>query len=122
MNKPKIHFDTPRLYVRSVEETDKEAYMNLRVDASEIAQAYQRFPGFRDSEWDGELNSQKDIFLAVFLKENDVLIVSASFQNYESDCIEIGFDVVERYRKQGIATELVQGMLEIVNTIFLGKT
>lgn len=122
MDKPIIHFDTERLHVRSVEESDKEAYMDLRVETSEIAQAYQTLPGFRDREWNGELNSQKDIFLSVFLKKNDVLIASASFQNYESDCIELGFDVTERYRKQGIATELVQGMLEIVSTLFPGKT
>ena len=121
MDKPIINFDTARLYIRSVEESDKEAYMNLRVETSEITQAYQSFPGFRDHEWNEELNSQKDIFLAVFLKENDMMIASASFQNYESDCIEFGFDVTERYRKQGIATELVQGMLEIVHTLFPGK-
>lgn len=122
MDKPNIHFDTERLHVRSVEESDKEAYMDLRVETSEIAQAYQTLPGFRDREWNGELNSQKDIFLSAFLKENDVLIASASFQNYESDCIELGFDVTERYREQGIATELVQGMLEMVSNLFPGKT
>ena len=122
MDKPKIQFDTARLYVRSVEESDKEAYMNLRVETSDIALAYQIHPGFRDCEWNGELNSQKDIFLAAFLKENDMMIASASFQNYESDCIELGFDVTEQYRNQGFATELVQGMLEMFNVLFSGKT
>ena len=61
MDKPKIQFDTARLYVRSVEESDKEAYMNLRVETSDIALAYQTHPGFRDCEWNGELSSQKDI-------------------------------------------------------------
>ena len=122
MDKPKIHFDTPRLYVRSVEESDKEAYMNLRVETSEIAHAYQSLPGFRDREWDGELNSQKDTLLAAFLKENNLLVASASFQSYESNCIELGFDVSERYRRQGFATELVQGMLKTISTIFPDKT
>lgn len=121
MDKPKIHFDTARLYVLSVEESDKEVYMNLRVETSDIAQAYHSFPRFRDHEWNGELNSQRDIFMAVFLKENDMLIASASFQNYESECIELGFDVTERYRKQGIAAELVQGMLKTVHTLFPEK-
>ncbi len=68
MEKPKISFDTERLYVRSVEETDKDDYMNLRVETSELSQAYQSVPGFRDYEWEGELNSQKDIYMAVFMK------------------------------------------------------
>lgn len=121
MEKPKISFDTERLYVRSVEEMDKDDYMNLRVETSELSQAYQSVPGFRDHEWEGELNSRKDIYMAVFMKTNDKIVASCSFQGYEGDCVELGFDVEEQYRKQGIATELVQGMLRTVSTVFSGK-
>lgn len=121
MEKPKISFDTERLYVRSVEETDKDDYMNLRVETSELSQAYQSVPGFRDFEWEGELNSWKDIYMAVFMRTNDKMVASCSFQSYEGDCIELGFDVAEQYRKQGIATELVKGMLRTVRTVFSGK-
>ena len=121
MEKPKIFFDTKRLYVRSVEAKDKEDYMNLRVETSELSQAYQSFPGFRDYEWEGELNSRKDIYMAVFMKADDKMVASCSFQSYEGECVELGFDVKEQYRKQGIATELVQGMLRTVRTLFSGK-
>lgn len=121
MEKPKISFDTERLYVRSVEETDKDDYMNLRVETSELSQAYQSVAGFRDYEWEGELNCQKDIYMAVFMKADDKMVANCSFQGYEGDCVELGFDVEEQYRKQGIARELVQGMLRTVRTVFSGK-
>lgn len=57
MDKLKIFFDTERLSVRSIEKSDKEAYMNLRAVTSEIAQAYQILPGFRDQEWNLSLSS-----------------------------------------------------------------
>lgn len=100
MEKPKISFDTERLYVRSVIETDKDDYMNLRVETSELSQAYQSVPGSRDYEWEGELNSQKDIYMAVFMKADDTMVASCSFQGYEGDCVELGFDVKEQYRKR----------------------
>ena len=118
MDKPKVIFETERLFIRSAEETDKEPYMNLRVAVSEVSKAYQRVPKYRDYEWKQELYSDNNIFMAVFLKGTDDLAALCSFQNYKSECIEFGFDVAERYRKQGIATELVLGMLREAGTLF----
>lgn len=55
------------------------------------------------------------------MKTNDKMVASCSFQGYVGDSVELGFDVEEQYRKQGIATELVQGMLRTVSTVFSGK-
>ena len=52
MEKPKISFETERLYVCSVEEADKEVYMDLREETSELSRAYQSVPGFRDYKWE----------------------------------------------------------------------
>lgn len=122
MEKPKVSFSTDRLYVRSVEEADKEDYMSLRVAVSPIALAYEESPGFRDIVWEKELNNQDDIYLSVFLKSTHALVASASFQDYKTDIIEFGFDVVEGQRNQGIATELVREMLNYSKKTFPGKT
>ena len=97
------------MYVRSIEETDKEAYTDLRMSASEIAAAYTEFPGFRDKEWKSELNNAVDIYCAAFLKKSKVFVASCSFQKFDTDMIELGFDVKKEYRSRGIATELLRG-------------
>ena len=121
MKKPKVSFETERLLIRTVEEFDKEKYMALRAETSEIATAYTAFPEFREFEWDNELNSLNSIYLAVFYKENSEFVASCSIQGFNTTIIEFGFDVVEEYRNQGIATELVKGLLQIVDDIFPGK-
>lgn len=122
MEKPRISFFTDRLYIRSVEKSDKDKYMNLRETTSPLASVYKSLPGFRDHEWEGELNSPNDIYVAAFLKDTLELVAIASFQNYDTDTIEFGFDVSESYRNQGIATELIRGMVQTAHTFFPGKT
>lgn len=116
-----ISFFTDRLYVRSVEKTDKEKYMNLRETTSPFARTYKSLPGFREDEWERELNSQSAIFVAAFLKDSSELVASASFQNIDTDTIEFGFDVFEAYRNQDIATELMKGMIQTAHALFPGK-
>ncbi len=121
MGKLRVSFFTDRLYVRSVEITDKDKYMNLRETTSPFAHTYKSLPGFREDEWEREFNSQSDIFVAAFLKDSSELVASASFQNIETDAIEFGFDVYETYRNQGIATELLKGMIQTAHALFPGK-
>ena len=122
MEKPKINFETDRLWVRSIVEADKEAYMNLRVSSSGIAAAYVILPGFRDTEWENELNCPNEVYCAAFLKENQEFVACCSFQKFDTDTIELGLDVVEECRSQGIATELLKGMLKTVHDVFPGKS
>lgn len=122
MDKPYISFETERLFVRSIEEGDKEEYMNLRVETSELSRVYSSFPDFRDKEWEEELNSENEICLAVFVKGTQKLAASGSFQYFNSNTIEFGFDVDKDHRNQGIATELVMGMIKIVHVIFPGRS
>lgn len=120
-HKPIINFETDNMFVRSIEETDKKPYMDLRVSTSEIATAYTEFPGFRDKEWEGELNNADDIFCAAFLKKNKEFVACCSFQKFDTDMIELGFDVKKEYRNLGIATELLKGMLQTAADVFPGK-
>ena len=53
MEKPRISFFTDRLYVRSVEESDKEKYMDLREATSSLASAYKKFSGIPGSRMGG---------------------------------------------------------------------
>lgn len=46
--------------------------MKLRVETSEIAEAYKSFPEFRDFNWEGELSSQNEIYAVVFFRRASV--------------------------------------------------
>ncbi|MCR4657806.1 MAG: GNAT family N-acetyltransferase [Lachnospiraceae bacterium] len=107
MGKPYLDFETERLHIRTVSEADRDAYMSLRVGNSTISVAYSAISGFEDFEWESELNDEKDIYLSVFIKDEEIFIASASLQDYQSDTIEMGYDVVEGYRNHGHATEIV---------------
>ena len=122
MEKPIIKFETERLFVRSVQEKDKEYSMALRVGNSEISDAYNSSPGFCDMEWNHELTSRDDIFLSAFLKETGRFIASGSIQKFKTNTIEFGFDVLAEYRNRGVAAELVNGMLQVVRTQFPGRS
>ena len=117
-DKPIIDFETERLHIRAVKECDKEAYMALRIQNSMTPKAYEKIPGFRDYEWEGELNDDGDLFLSVFLKPEELFVASASIQHYNKAAIEIGYDVVKEYHKQGIATELIKGLVKEIHRIF----
>ena len=113
-----IDFETNRLHIRSVMEADKDDYMALRVNNSNISEAYSIMPDFTDYEWDGELNGDEDIYLSVFLKSDGTFVASASVQNYQEESVEIGYDVKEESRNVGIATEIVKGLLAEVHSLF----
>ena len=118
MDKPIIEFETGRLVVRSVQEGDKDEYMALRVQTSDISRAYSTIEGFTEYEWENELNDSDDIYMSVFLKSDFVFVASASIQNFKENSIYIGYDVKEEYRNMGIATELVIGLVKQAHSFF----
>ncbi len=117
-DKPFIEFETERLHIRSVMEADKKEYMSLRINNSDISNAYSAMPDFTEYEWDGELNSEEDIYMSVFLKPDEAFVASASIQDYREQTIELGYDVAEKYRNIGIGTELIKNLLSEVHRLF----
>ena len=95
MNKINISFETENLTVRSLQEEDKESYIALRREASNIAEAYKIFDG--------------------------KMAACASFQFIDSDDVELGIDVAKAFRNKGVATELITEMVRIAREIFPGK-
>lgn len=121
MNKPNINIETKRLLIGNLSEKDHDPYMNLRASNSDISVVYEKMPDFQDFEFVSELNSEDDIYLSVYRKSDSVFVASASIQNYTSDVLELGYDVVEKYRNQGIATEIVEALLQEAHSLFKDK-
>ena len=118
IKKPYIDFETERLHIRTVAPEDRDDYMALRIGNSPISAAYAAMQGFTDYEWEGELHAEDDIYLSVFQKQGGAFVASASVQHFRSGCIEFGYDAVDGYRNQGIATEVVKSLLAEVHRLF----
>lgn len=121
MRKPKISFETDRLFIRLIVEEDKETYMSMRIPVDDTSATNSMLYGFRDILWEGELNSDNEAYVIVFRKENDVPVAIGSFQKLNTSTVELGVVVAERHRKLGIATELLNGMLREVQEVLPGK-
>ena len=122
MNKINISFETENLTVRSLQEEDKESYIALRREASNIAEAYKIFEGrLEEEEWKDIISSTEDLFLMAFSKEDGRMAACASFQFIESDDVELGIDVAKAFRNKGVATELITEMVRLAREIFPGK-
>ena len=120
MEKPSIVLETERLYIRPVQEMDKDAYMSIRVANSDFTAAYQTWTELYDRVWECELESKDSLYLSVFQKADHVLVASASIQNYSHDMIELGYDVAEGYRNRGFATEVLGALTVRVHEEFPG--
>lgn len=116
--KPEIHIETERLIIKTLCEEDRLAYMSLRKQSSDIAVAYEMFPEFNNYEWEAELNSEVDIYLSVFRKVDGIFVASASIQDFNEEVVELGYDVVNEYRNQGIATEIVIALVAEAHRLF----
>ncbi len=116
--KPYIEFETKRLHIKPVTEEDRKEYMSLRVQNSKISSAYATMPGFEDMEWNGELNSDDDIFFSVRLKPEGTFVASASIQDFRKHTIELGYDVCKEDQNQGIATELLKQLYTEAHRFF----
>ena len=111
-------FETERLYIRPVQEVDKDEYMALRIQTSEISRAYTAMPDFSESEWESELNgNEKEIYYSVFLKQENSFVASASVIENKKKILEIGYDVKEEFRNRGVATELLKALLKEIRMI-----
>ena len=116
--KPLIDFETERLHIRSLTEGDKDAYMSLRINNSNFISVYSLEPKLADDVWECEFLSEDDIYLAVTFKSSDEIIASASIQRYKENNIELGYDVYKEYQKQGIASEILTGLVREAHQLF----
>lgn len=122
MNKSFLLFETDRLIIRPLQESDKDYYMALRIETSDIRQAYETMPEFREYEWEKEFEGDGDASFCIFLKPDRIFVGSCSYQNFKSDTVELGIDLVKEHRNKGIGTEVVNGLVRKAGELFPGKS
>ena len=112
--------ENDRLLIRPVVDDDKESFMRIQVENSDLAAAY-KDEQFRNYFWETTLNGDNDIYMMIFMKEDGTHVGNCSFQKLNSDSIEIGMDIDKRFQNQGIGTATLMLLAEYLRKNAPGK-
>ena len=119
--KPYIDFETERLHIRSLSVADKDADISLKAQLDDLIDDDNEYGYFGD-EVHADIQDDNDIWLAVFMKEGGTFVANAAIQNYMNPEVDLAYGVLKTYRNQGIATEIVQGLISEAHRLFMDKT
>lgn len=120
-NKPYIDTKRNGYHFRSICEADKELFMGLRSEASDIAPFYRLENGFSDYSWTEDLADESTVYMMVFLEADGKFVSACSFQGINRDTVELGYDVVAEYRGQGMGTAIVKELAALAHETFPEK-
>ena len=112
--------ENDRLLIRPVVNDDKESFMRIQIENSDLAAAY-KDEQFRNYFWETTLNGDDDIYMMIFMKEDGIHVGNCSFQKLNSDSIEIGMDIDKRFQNQGIGTATLILLAEYLRENAPGK-
>lgn len=102
-----IIIENDQYLIRSVTQTDKDAYMRVHQENSEMSKAYDE-DNFRDYFWERGIMGEEDIYMMVIRKADQVHVANCSFQGITGEAVEIGLDVDIPFQNQGIGTTVLQ--------------
>ena len=103
--------ENERLLIRPVTTVDEEQFMRIQQENSEMRNAF-RDEHFRESFWEKSLYSEDDIYMMIYLKKDSQHIGNCSFQNVNTQTIEIGIDIDRAKQNQGLGTDVLMLLVE----------
>ncbi len=109
------------LRFRSITPKDKEPFMALRMEASDMARAYQLFPEFADYDWEQTLKDKKTVSMMVYDAASGSFIAACTFQEIHSSSVYLGYDVVKEHRGQGLGTKVAKALIQLAHELFPSK-
>ena len=115
----KIDYREENYHIRTVTEEDKENFMSIRRETSDLSHAYDTVPGFLDQAWGFVLNGYDEISMVAF--RNDCFVAICTFHDFQGSHVQLGYDVARQLRRQGIGTELVGHLINIAHCYFPDK-
>ena len=83
---------------KSVMPQDKDRFMSVRKEASDIADFYKTYPEFVDFNWDLILKDEKEISMVVLQLPENMFVATCSILKAPDYTIELGYDVVKELR------------------------
>ena len=100
------------LYVlRKLKETDKEPFMQLLLDASDMRKAYDH-KEFYEYSWESSLNDEETLYLSLIDKNAGNYLGKLTVRNLKDAKPEIGCGIVKEYRNQGIAYRAMKMLID----------
>lgn len=106
---------------RSICEADKDSYLSVKREASEISVVHQQVEGFSDFCWEEDLKDENNLFMVVFREADKQFVAICSFQKTQSDAVELGCDVKKEYRNQGMGTQIVRALILLAHSTYPEK-
>ena len=106
--------------IRPVIPKDEKPFMRIQEENSEWPKVYEE-EHFRDDFWKNCLKAEEDIYMVIFLKENDQHIGNCSFQNVNSQIIDIGIDIDKTMQNKGLGTDVLALLVEYLKSHASGR-
>ena len=101
-------FAEDEVYVlRRLQEEDKEPFMQLLVDISDIKDAYNN-RDFYEYSWVSSLNDEEVLNLSLLERESGSYLGYLTVRDPYSENPELGCDIVKEFRRKGIAYQAIQ--------------
>lgn len=105
-------------HFRAIKSQDKELFMAMRSETSDVSAFYKAYPGFLDYNWDMILKDENELHMMVFQESDELFVATCSFQRLQESTLELGYDVVKEYRGRGIGSKIVAALIEIAHATF----
>ena len=103
---------------KSVMPQDKDRFMSVRKEASDIAAYYKAYPEFVDFNWDLILRDEKEINMVVLQQPENLFVATCSILKAPDNTIELAYDVVKELRGKGIGTAVVRALIKLAHDRF----
>ena len=72
-------------HFRSIGPRDKDLFMGVRAEISEVAEFYRKFPDFSDYNWNLILKDENEIGMVVFQQPDGLFVGTCSFQGVQKE-------------------------------------
>lgn len=105
-------------HFRRIEQRDKDLYMGVRAEVSEVAEFYRKYPDFSDYNWNLILKDDNEVGMVVFQQPDNLFVGTCSFQGVQKENLELGYDIVRELRGKGFGTRMVGALFQLAHKLF----
>ncbi len=98
---------------KTITQQDKDRFMSVRMESSDIAFMYKAYPDYVNYSWEMLLTDANVLNMVVFLFPKDQFVATCSIQKLQSNAVELGYDVVRELRGRGIGTQMVTALIKL---------
>ena len=105
-------------HFRSIGPRDKDLFMGVRAEISEVAEFYRKFPDFSDYNWNLILKDENEIGMVVFQQPDGLFVGTCSFQGVQKETLDLGYDIVKGLQGKGIGSKMVGALFKLAHMYF----